>query len=175
MGNFTQAECLVFDFDGTLFNLDCDWQGMKNALGNSYPTINFKSLIGGLTQIETELGPQELAKAYSIVEAFEADGNLSPIQAQINILREALSEGKPIAIFTSNCYATVKKALESIGVDVPIIVSGDSCPVRKPDPAGLLIALDELGAKTHQALYIADGDQEEQTAARVGVQFQRAA
>lgn len=50
------------------------------------------------------------------------------------------------------------------------VFSGDSLPVRKPDPAPLLAALDALGADG-RAIYVGDSEVDAETGDRAGVPF----
>ena len=42
---------------------------------------------------------------------------------------------------------------------------------RKPDPAGLLLALDRLGVRPNRALHVGDEDADEEAARGAGMQF----
>lgn len=176
MQTIDQAKCVIFDFDGTLFKLNCDWAGMKEALSKQFPTCDFYSLLDGLNQVQHELGAEALSQAYATIEGFEIRGTTEPIAPHIAELRQCVAQGKAVGIFSANCYETVKRALDSIGLreQVSVIVTGDGCPCRKPDPAGLLIAMDELGYGPQDTLYVADGAREQVTANSIGVNFQAA-
>lgn len=173
MGTLDQAKCIIFDFDGTLFRLSCDWEGMRSALSAQFSTCSFKSITQGLNQVEAEFGPEALRLAYQTIAKFEGQGGLVPLQDQIELLRNLANQGKQIGIFSANCYDTVKRGLSSAGLDpiVKVIISGDASPSRKPDPAGLLIAMDELGVRPSETCYIADGEREGHTASQIGVAF----
>jgi len=58
-------------------------------------------------------------------------------------------------------------ALESLVFGA--IVTGDSLPERKPDPAPLQVVLSRLGATS--GLYVGDSEVDAETAARAGVPF----
>ena len=52
-----------------------------------------------------------------------------------------------------------------------VVIGRESVTYRKPDPEGLLRAIDLLLARPEEALYIADGTNEVDTAAEAGVPF----
>lgn len=177
LGAIDQAQCVIFDFDGTLFHLDCNWEQARIELSEAFPTIKFQSIRMGLNQVDTELGPEALRKAYGILQRVEGEGTARPIEQNLDMLRACIDQGKQVGVFTANCYETVRFWLHEYHLDnqVSVIISGDASPRRKPDPSGLLIAMDELGAHRSETLYVADGDREEQTAAQIGVKCLRVA
>jgi len=52
-----------------------------------------------------------------------------------------------------------------------VIVGGEDVAVHKPDPAGLVMAVERLGATPPEALYVGDSVVDAQTAGRAGVPF----
>jgi len=52
-----------------------------------------------------------------------------------------------------------------------IIVGGEDVPVHKPDPTGLLMAIDRLGSTSSRCVYVGDSVVDAETARRVSVPF----
>ncbi len=50
------------------------------------------------------------------------------------------------------------------------VISGDTLPTRKPDPAGILSCLAEFGTPAHRALFVGDSSIDVATARNAGVQ-----
>lgn len=76
---------------------------------------------------------------------------------------QALHEGgHPLAVVTNKPARFAAPILRALGLErlLPVVVGGDTLPVRKPDPAPVLHALAQLGAEPLGATMIGDGVQD---------------
>lgn len=71
--------------------------------------------------------------------------------------------------------ADVRAALAPSGLDelLEVVVTSVDAGAAKPDPAGLLVALDRLGATPAEALFVGDADVDAGAAQRAGCAFAR--
>ena len=79
--------------------------------------------------------------------------------------------GVPLGLCTNKSQGPTQVVLEAacLGAVFGAIVTGDSLPERKPDPAPLQVVLSRLGATS--GLYVGDSEVDAETAARAGVPF----
>ena len=88
-------------------------------------------------------------------------------------LRSLHGLGFDLAVVSTKYRARIIDVLEREGLAslFTTIVGGDDVAEPKPDPEGLLIALERLGAPPAQALYVGDSETDGRTAQRAGVHF----
>ena len=88
------------------------------------------------------------------------------------ILRE-LHKTHKIAIVTTKFHYRIEAILKKFGVFefVDVIVGGEDVTREKPDPEGLLKAIDALGARKIETLYVGDSIVDARTAANAEVGF----
>jgi phosphoglycolate phosphatase len=90
-------------------------------------------------------------------------------------VREALSalraQGVRLAVVTNKESAYTQVILDAHGL-TPVfdrVVSGDTFPIRKPDPTGVLACLEGFGVSREQALFVGDSSVDVATARNAGV------
>lgn len=88
----------------------------------------------------------------------------------IRLLREA---GIPLGIVSQKRRYRVEEVLrrERLLDAFEAIIGADDAPAFKPDPRGLLLAIERLGAAPPDALYVGDTVIDAETACRAGVPF----
>ncbi len=76
----------------------------------------------------------------------------------LDILKQYSSNGQRWGIVTNKPAAMTDPLVTALGLDgeAGCVVSGDRLPQRKPHPAPLLLAADELGVDARQCVYIGD-------------------
>ena len=69
-----------------------------------------------------------------------------------------LCAGRPLAVVTNKPYQLTMDLLAALDLTryFPVVIGGDTCPVKKPDPTPLKVALHRLGATTAGALMVGD-------------------
>ena len=154
---FRQYELVVFDFDGTIADLEVDWTALKKELSGYYG-VNISQISGRLDAFIDSLPDDERRAAYKIVERYELENinNTRPITKTIKIIM-GLS-GHRLAVFTTNTKAAIEKALNGLGIydRFEMIVCKEDVKKHKPDPEGLLRILKTTGVPAERAVYIGD-------------------
>jgi len=81
--------------------------------------------------------------------------------------------GLPLAIVSQKLRYRVEDVLRRASLldAFSTIIGGDDVPALKPDPAGLLLAIERLQAKPAASLYVGDTVIDAETAQRAGVPF----
>ena len=194
-----QLKLLVFDLDGTLIDSAQDLCNSVNAalehvgrealpdptiasfVGNGAPMLMRRSLAlaNGVTpeQVEEELQ----SRAYAFFLGYYREHKLDFTYAYEGVLEalKALRElhdapgGTPraMAVLTNKPVRPARRICEALGMaDYFVqIYGGDSFEVKKPDPLGLRMLMDETGARPEETVMIGDSQVDVQTARNAGV------
>jgi HAD superfamily hydrolase (TIGR01509 family) len=160
------VEALIFDFDGTLFDLPVDWPAARVELGLA-PEASItewmqRSIDAGETAGFDVLTRYELA-------AIER-GRFTPGAA--DALACVVGE-YPTAVLTRNSAACVRAALGELARDVLVrdVLVVDRADVRrlKPDPEGVHMVLANCGVPAGSCLLVGDTFHDVLAAAAAGV------
>jgi phosphoglycolate phosphatase len=65
---------------------------------------------------------------------------------------------RPLAVVTNKPYQQTIELLDALDLTryFPVVIGGDSCPVKKPDPTPIKVALHRLGATAESAIMVGD-------------------
>lgn len=79
--------------------------------------------------------------------------------------------GLRIAIVSQKFRYLIENVVRSEGLTFDVILGGEDVPAYKPDPGGLLLALQRLAVPPDDALYVGDTVIDAQAAANAGLRF----
>ncbi|RQG86186.1 HAD family hydrolase [Natrarchaeobius halalkaliphilus] len=169
----TDYDAVVYDLDGTLVELDVDWNAVAADVLAVYdsadvepPTTDIWDLLERAPEFDLE------TEAHSAVAAHEREGApTSPRLAHADDLEE---RSVPVGVCSLNCETACRIALDRHGLDeaVDIVVGRDTVARQKPYPEPLLEAVDKLDAVPERTLFIGDSPSDELTAERAGTAFE---
>ena len=175
---------VLFDLDGTLVDTAPDMvavlQAMQNshgldavdyAVGRSQVSNGALGLLGlGFPDVEINLGGDlhvEYLERYAemICEHSRVFTGIEPL---LDLLDDA---GCPWGVVTNKPEFLTNPLLDALGLSSrsACTVSGDSLPVRKPDPAPLLLACDIAGVDAYRSIYIGDAARDIEAGLRAGM------
>lgn len=153
MGFGKNLKVVIFDFDGTLFHLNADWQTLARVLGID----KTKGTMGEALQRYKDEDNAERLHAATLVE-LDAVGDRRIDTAVAQQLVQ-LSHTHRIAIFTRNSHDTVDHALEGTVLEgIPYIIGREDTHNLKPDPEGLEIICKHFSISADQAILVGDTD-----------------
>jgi len=181
------SRAVVFDLDGTLIDSAPDIQAAANRLMDRHGFAPF-------TSAETR-GFIGNGLPHFIACCLQARGHVPDDALQAQLLAEFMAEyetavtltevypgvpkalsrlalaGVLLGLCTNKPHRPARAVLRHLGLSdrFPVIVGGDSLPVRKPDPAPLHAAIDAIGAR--HVLYVGDSEIDAETAQRADVHF----
>lgn len=91
----------------------------------------------------------------------------------LELLRQLKAAGIRRAIVTTKFHYRIEQILDKFNAAgfMDLIVGAEDVRVEKPDPEGLLWALERLGLAKHEVLYVGDSLVDAKTAQRAGVDF----
>ena len=78
--------------------------------------------------------------------------------------------GVPMAVVTNKAAAFTEPLLEATGLRplLDVVISGDSAPAKKPDPAPVLAALERMGAEPAASVLVGDSRNDTEAGLRAG-------
>lgn len=177
-------EAVLFDLDGTLVDTAPDMVAVLQAMqqANDVAPIDYESgraqvsngaiglLSVGFPDIEVSFG-DELHLDY-LERYAQAVCRDSRVFAGLESLLDRLDDaGCPWGVVTNKPEHLTQPLLEALDLAgrAACIVSGDSLPVRKPDPAPLLLACDIAGVDAYRSIYIGDAARDIEAGLRAGM------
>jgi phosphoglycolate phosphatase len=184
-------EAVLFDLDGTLLDTAADIaEALNRALAeHGWPPIapsEVRRMIGRGSPVLIERAAafqgrqlDEAAKAAVLERFFHHYGSLEesgefkaePYAGAGECLRVLHTAGLRIAVVTNKYERFANGLLKALALSdwVDCVVGGDSCPRRKPDPAPLLFACEQLGRAPSHALMVGDSTNDVQAARGAGI------
>jgi len=177
-------KALLWDIDGTLIDttrlivsaLDHVY---RTFTGRTLPPDEIRAIIGiPLREQVAILGPPEsfgntvAAMEGEFIRYYEANRHLETVIVEaVNTLIAGKRAGFLTALVTSKNDEEISNTLPRLGIAefVDTIVSADQVRNPKPDPEGVLLALEHIGARADDALFIGDTVHDMRAAKAAGV------
>lgn len=174
---------IVFDLDGTLIDSARDIAAAANAtlaeVGAAPLTVDeARGFVGAgaVVFVERMARARDLSDPVSLMPSFVRHYEQAVHETVIYpgveaALAELKAQGHRLGLCTNKPSTPTDAVLAHLGWEAlfETVVTGDSLPVRKPDPAPLLAAFDQLGDGL--AIYVGDSDVDAETSDRAGVPF----
>jgi phosphoglycolate phosphatase len=181
---------MVFDLDGTLIDSAGDLRTAANLLFGdlSLPPVDLETTItfigrGVPTLVRRllnfrghDVSESELAvRTAAFLGHYQpiATATTRPYPGVVSTLEALRDQAIGLAICTNKNDAAARSICDALGLAryFPVIVGGDTLKVRKPDPAPLLLAIDRLGLRRDDVLYVGDSETDYATARAAQVAF----
>lgn len=179
-------KAVLFDLDGTLVD---SAQDLADALNRLLTAQGLSTL--GLDQVKGMIGDGVLKlverglmatggdpdKAPALVPGFLGlyEGNAArftrPYAGAEETLARMAGKGLRLAVVTNKPHAAACEILDSLGLSgfLGAVVGGDTLPQRKPHPAPLLLAAEQLGVLPSEMLMIGDNHHDVSAARAAGM------
>jgi pyrophosphatase PpaX len=165
----TRPAALLFDLDGTLVD---SIELIRSSFRHACTTVQRREiqedewLSGVGTPLRTQiLGfARDEAEADALIAAYRAYQleHHDRLLVEYAGVREALAalrrEGHPMAVVTSKADALATRALHAMRLFefMDVVIGCDSCSRHKPDPEPVRVALERLGARPREAVFVGD-------------------
>jgi phosphoglycolate phosphatase len=183
------VEGVLFDLDGTLLDTVGDIARALNAalteagfaarplgavragVGRGAAMLIRRVLVAESPDAATE--ERLLERFFTHYEALHAEGtsHSPPFPGVVEGLGRLSDWGVPMAVVTNKRQDLAVAALEDAGLlqAFRLVVGGDTCPTRKPEPGPLLHALGILGVAPARALMVGDSANDVHAARAAGL------
>lgn len=165
-------EAIVYDLDGTLVELDVDWDAVATEAAS---VLRARGIDVGEESLWAILDRATAEGYRPAVDDVIADHEREGARTSTRLAgSDELPRSVPIGVCSLNCEAACRIALEMHGLDrhVDVIVGRDTVEAVKPDPEPLLYALDSLSVAPGVSLFVGNRETDEETADRAGVDFE---
>jgi phosphoglycolate phosphatase len=177
---------VVFDLDGTLIDSRRDLAEAVNRMRGelALAPLEIAEVVGMVGRgarslVRSALGggsddarvDHALARFLAHYDELATDATL-PYPGVSRLLAE-LAEARPLALLTNKPERPTLRILEHFDWSrwFRAVVGGDTLPVRKPDPGGLVEIARRLGAAPGELLLVGDSAIDAETAAAAGAHF----
>lgn len=167
-------KAILFDLDGTLLDTAPD---LIEACNQTLVHFGLQKLDPNVIKTKVTSGMRamlSLGIAPSKLHAYDVEGEMrsyfanyylnhiadltKPFPYILDFCNKATSQGIKLAVITSKYENMALKVIDKFTFkdDFSLILGCDSTPYYKPDPRPILIALEKLGVKAQDAIYIGD-------------------
>ena len=146
---------------------------VRDWVGNGVERLVRRALVG---QLEGEPSDEDFERAYPIFLELYAD-NTAQRSCLYPGVRDGIdymkSQGYQLGCVTNKAAQFTIPLLKHFGIhdEFGIVVSGDSLPVKKPDPGPLLHAAEHFGVTPQEALMLGDSKSDVTAARAAGFQI----
>jgi len=143
-------KAIIFDFDGTLFLLEVDWEQLNRDLQRTFGIDSLLHL--------TELSSEQYHSALRLVREAELAGVAKgrPAKGAREVL-ETLAQTYQLAFISRNTREAVLEGLKEIGYHTSAIITAkQDMKQPKPHPDSLETTLHTLGVSTDEAVMVGD-------------------
>ncbi|WP_436344325.1 HAD family hydrolase [Natronorubrum sp. FCH18a] len=169
----TDYDAVVYDLDGTLVDLDVDWDAVATDVLEVYESADVEPPSRDLWELLGTANDVGLADdVESAIAAHERTG--AEAAPRLTHADELLEQAVPVGVCSLNCEAACRIALEAHGLidAVDAVVGRDTVETQKPHPDPLLETVRKLDAEPETALFVGDSARDRVTAERAGVAFE---
>ncbi len=185
-----EVRTLIFDLDGTLIDSAPDIHAAANRLMDELSLPQFdlatiKSFVGnGIPKLVErcleaagDAGRSiDLDRAIERFKEFYAEEpavRTQPYAGVVETLDTLSNAGYRLGIVTNKAEDLTRAALADLGLAhyFEVVIGGDTLQTKKPDPEGLHLALNKLGATNANAIYVGDSEVDAETAVRAKIRF----
>ena len=174
-----KIECVIFDFDGTLVNLNVDWKNAYEKCSNFFYECELEFDLNTHTFFDNvKIGLRTLQqnrqdisifinRIEGILTEFEMKANASLIDGAMENLKWLRNKGVKIAILSNNSKICIEKNIYKFELEKPDVIYGRNLKYPKPSTKGAEAILTDLKLNTYECLLV--GDRE--TDMRIGKQL----
>ena len=175
MHPMTHTPTILFDLDGTLADTALDLTETMNVVLTRHgrarvPHEKVREMVGGGARKIMERGfaytgepasDKLLDQLFEEFLAYYGDHLADHTQifdGLVPVLETLQRDGFKLGVVTNKVEGLSRDVIKLLGLDAffPVLIGGDTLPVRKPDPAPLFEAIDRLNGNRSHAVMVGD-------------------
>jgi pyrophosphatase PpaX len=163
------ARAVLYDFDGTLADsteliMMCYRHTMTTHLGACPPDEEWLSGFGTPLEVQIRRFARGEEEALAMLDTYRAhqdahhDVLLRPFPGALETVAELSRRGHPLAIVTSKMRRGTLAGMDLCGISAyfDVVVTPEDVARAKPDPEPVLLALERLGVRSEDAVFVGD-------------------
>ena len=172
---------VLFDLDGTLIDtigllLEC----VHHSFEGRTPAPTDEEWIAGIgtplrrqlaAYVSSEKEIEEVIDSYRAYQRIHHDRLTNAYPGVIETLTELERRGHPMGVVTSKSNEMMDRGVQHTGLDkfMKTTIGADSCTIHKPEAFPVLLALEELGYSSDEAVFVGDSPHDVQSGNAAGV------
>ncbi len=180
----TAIKAVLFDLDGTLVDSAPDLAAAVNRLLHQHgraarPYAELRAVVskGGRALLAKGFPDYSESQRDALLPVFLDDYATAlavdsrPFDGVMQLLERIENDGLHWGIVTNKPERLARGVVDGMGWQArsAVLVGGDTLPTRKPDPAPLFFACQQLGITPNQALYVGDDKRDVDAAHAAGM------
>jgi len=170
-------KAIIFDMDDTLLRLNVDWKGLTEEIdvdyfNGKYPYLTpHKFFVAYFSRLLDQLTGKQRLEVRKRRMAVESEGVATETCFPYNQTIADLSRKYTLGVVSGNYKPTVMTALSKCGLKryMKVMISIDDCPISKPSPEPIFMALKRIGVKPGEAIYVGDHPDDVRSGKAAGV------
>jgi HAD superfamily hydrolase (TIGR01549 family) len=157
---------VIFDFDGTIAELDIPWEQVKAdavQLANSFDV-----------EVDSSLPMMEVSNVLSeYPDLKEPLYRYSVFPGMKELVLDLKAKGYKLAVASANCVPTIGSVLSEMGIldSFDLVMGRESAEKNKPNPHQLIAIMEGLDIPKEEVLYIGNMVYDKEAAQAAGVSF----
>lgn len=165
---------IIFDLDGTLVNLNTDWEELKRTLSEfttkeKREEIEFTPLDNKIHHAKEKFGEMFFGQLLGIISQFELCEEKYKLNHELISFLESCRE-KKISIYSMNTSKCVKNFVEKyLKIKVDSIIAKDNCIEPKPTGKDLKRILNEWKMNAGEVVYVGNSENDRLSGEEAGV------
>ena len=177
---------IVFDFDYTLVDssaasIECISFALKQ-MNLTVPSpelirktigMSLEDTLKALVQIDDPKSGQEFRRLFGCRADEVMLDNMFFLDGVRPVLKDLKHRNLSLGIVSNKYRYRIEAFLsrENLKEEIDVIVGFEDAPKPKPDPSGLLMAVDKMGGFPNRTIYVGDSIIDAETACRIGMRF----
>lgn len=164
-------DAVVYDLDGTLVELTVDWGAVAEDVAGVLRDHGVDPGNRGLWRMLELSG--KAGHRDAVERAITSHEETGARRSRRLALADGLPHEVPVGVCSLNAESACRIALDVHGIDTAVgpVVGRDTLTSAKPDPAGLLRVIDDLGVDPASAVFVGDSQRDAETAQRAGTAY----
>jgi pyrophosphatase PpaX len=177
-----RSYAVLFDLDGTLIDsIGLLLASVRHTFdGYEGRTPTEEEWIAGIgtpladqlrSFVESDEDAEVLMGRYRTYQRQHHDKLTTAYEGVLDTLEQLYNWGHPMGVVTSKSNEMMERGLKHTGIDVfmKTLIGSDSCSLHKPDPYPVQMALEELGYKAHETVFVGDSPHDIKSGNAAGV------
>lgn len=168
-GNWQVA---IFDFDGTIFDLEIDWKELKTQLNKKYGSKTLDWTSKPLLECLDQLSPEVRSKALAVIDEFELRGVSGGkfMSGAREIIQAIKEKGKRFAIVSRNGRKAILAAFKLHKLPTPDMVVGrDDVLKQKPHPESVQLVFNKFKLALDSCFIVGDTYHDMEVGKQLGI------